>query len=82
MSLIYALDHPEDITGVISWNGIAHVDLLTADNKAEMRSTGRSYTLNGRTKQMMPLDLEILEVWNETRSDSISPVESVWRTSQ
>lgn len=61
VSLIYALDHPGEIAGVISWNGIANVDLLTADNKAEMRATGRSYTLNGRTKQMMPLDLEILE---------------------
>lgn len=61
VSLIYALDHPAEITGVISWNGITHVDLLTPENKAEMRATGRSYTLNGRTKQMMPLNLEILE---------------------
>ncbi|MBA2938026.1 alpha/beta fold hydrolase [Paenibacillus sp. CGMCC 1.16610] len=59
--LIYALDHPDQIAGVISWNGISNVDLLTEDNKKEMRTAGRSYTLNGRTKQNMPLDLEILE---------------------
>ncbi|NOV03362.1 alpha/beta hydrolase family protein [Paenibacillus planticolens] len=59
--LIYALDHPERIAGVISWNGIANVDLLTEENKEEMRRTGRTFTLNGRTKQNMPLDLEILE---------------------
>lgn len=59
--LIYALDHPDHIAGVISWNGISNVDLLTEDNKKEMRTTGSTYTLNGRTKQNMPLDLEILE---------------------
>jgi pimeloyl-ACP methyl ester carboxylesterase len=76
VSLIYALDHPTEITGVISWNGIAHVDLLTPENKAEMRATGRSYTLNGRTKQMMPLDLEILEDMerNEERFDIIGRI--------
>ncbi|WP_217582149.1 alpha/beta hydrolase, partial [Lysinibacillus sp. GbtcB16] len=58
--LIYALDHPEQIAGVISWNGVARVDLLSSENKEEMRRTGRSYTLNGRTKQNMPLNLEIL----------------------
>ena len=67
VSLIYALDHPEDIAGVISWNGITNVDLLTPENKAEMRDTGRSYTLNGRTKQLMPLDLEILEDMERNR---------------
>ncbi|WP_338042277.1 alpha/beta hydrolase family protein [Paenibacillus alba] len=59
--LIYALDHPEQISGVLSWNGTANVDLLTEENKAEIRAKGRTYTLNGRTKQNMPLDLEILE---------------------
>ncbi|NOU85068.1 alpha/beta fold hydrolase [Paenibacillus sp. LMG 31460] len=65
--LIYALDHPEHISGVISWNGIANVDLFTEENKAEMRATGRTYTLNGRTKQNMPLDLEILEDMEHNR---------------
>jgi pimeloyl-ACP methyl ester carboxylesterase len=65
--LINALDHPERISGVISWNGITDVDLLTEANKAEMRAAGRSYTLNGRTKQMMPLDLVILEDMEQNR---------------
>lgn len=67
VSLIYALDHPEHIAGVISWNGIANVDLFTEENKAEMRATGRTYTMNGRTKQNMPLDLEILEDMEHNR---------------
>lgn len=76
VSLIYALDHPGEIAGVISWNGIANVDLLTADNKAEMRATSRSYAMNGRTKQMMPLDLEILEDMerNQERFDFIGRI--------
>lgn len=65
--MIYALDHPEHIAGVISWNGIANVDLFTEENKDEMRATGRTYTMNGRTKQNMPLDLEILEDMEHNR---------------
>ncbi|MZQ81781.1 alpha/beta fold hydrolase [Paenibacillus sp. 5J-6] len=65
--LIYALDHPDQIAGVISWNGISNVDLLTEDNKKEMRTAGRTFTLNGRTKQNMPLDLEILEDMESNR---------------
>ncbi|MDF2653044.1 MAG: alpha/beta hydrolase [Paenibacillus sp.] len=65
--MIYALDHPEHIGGVISWNGIANVDLFTEENKVEMRATGRTYTMNGRTKQNMPLDLEILEDMEHNR---------------
>ncbi|OKP87959.1 lysophospholipase [Paenibacillus helianthi] len=59
--LLYALDHPEAITGVISWNGVTSIDLLTEDQKREMRAKGRTYVLNGRTGQQMPLDAIILE---------------------
>lgn len=65
--LIYGLDYSDLIAGVISWNGIANVDLLTEENKAEMRATGRTYTLNGRTKQNMPLDFEILDDMERNR---------------
>ena len=59
--LIHALDHPADTSGVISWNGITNVDLFSDQEKAEMKQTGRTHILNGRTKQRMPLDVEILE---------------------
>jgi pimeloyl-ACP methyl ester carboxylesterase len=61
VALIHALDHPSDVAGVISWNGVTDVDLLTAENKEDMRTSGRGYTLNGRTGQKMPLDVEIME---------------------
>lgn len=59
--LLYALDHPEEITGVISWNGITNLDLFTAEQKQEMKEKGRTFVLNGRTGQQMPLDIVILE---------------------
>lgn len=59
--LIYAMDHPGAVDGVVSWNGITRVDLYSAEEKAEMRQSGRAYVLNGRTKQRMPLDVVLLE---------------------
>lgn len=60
-SLVFALDHPDEITGVISWNGVTDLDLFTEDQKKDMREKGRAYVLNGRTGQQMPLDAVILE---------------------
>lgn len=60
-SLLYALDHPAEITGVISWNGITNLDLFTEQQKLEMRQKGRTHVLNGRTGQQMPLDAIIIE---------------------
>ncbi|MDP5273196.1 alpha/beta hydrolase family protein [Chengkuizengella axinellae] len=61
VSLIYSFDHPETVKGVISWNGITNVDLFTKEQKEEMKQKGISYVYNGRTKQQMPLNVEILE---------------------
>ncbi|WP_110930373.1 alpha/beta fold hydrolase [Paenibacillus bouchesdurhonensis] len=59
--LVYALDHQEDVTGILSWNGVTSLDLFTEAQKQEMRENGRSYVMNGRTGQQMPLDVAILE---------------------
>lgn len=59
--LIHALDYPGQVRGVVSWNGITNPDLLSDNQKEEMRRDGRSYVLNGRTGQQMPLDKVILE---------------------
>ncbi|MFC3750371.1 alpha/beta hydrolase [Paenibacillus sp. GCM10012306] len=61
-ALLYALDHPEGITGVISWNGVTQpADLYSPDQKQDMLQHGRAYILNGRTGQQMPLDAVLLE---------------------
>ncbi|MFD1776399.1 alpha/beta hydrolase family protein [Paenibacillus rhizophilus] len=59
--LLYALDHPGEVAGVISWNGVTDLDLFTEEQKQDMREKGRAYVLNGRTGQQMPLDAVILE---------------------
>jgi pimeloyl-ACP methyl ester carboxylesterase len=61
VSLLYAFDHPGEIAGVVSWNGITDVDLFTAEEKEDMRTKGRAYVRNARTNQQMPLDVEILQ---------------------
>lgn len=60
-SLLYALDHPEEIAGVISWNGIVHLDLFTDEQKRDLKEKGRAYVQNGRTGQQMPLDAVLAE---------------------
>jgi predicted esterase len=60
VSLIYAMDYPEQIDGVISWNGITNVDLFSREMKVDMVQQGRTFIPNARTKQEMPLDREIL----------------------
>ncbi|CAH1214554.1 hypothetical protein PAECIP111892_04042 [Paenibacillus auburnensis] len=60
-SLLYALDHPDEIAGVISWNGLTNLDLFTDEQKYEMKTLGRSHVLNGRTGQQMPLDAVLIE---------------------
>jgi len=59
--LVYSFDYPEFVQGVISWNGVTDLDLFSDEEKSEMKSKGRAYVYNGRTKQHMPLDLVILE---------------------
>ncbi|WJH37463.1 lysophospholipase [Paenibacillus sp. CC-CFT747] len=66
-ALIYAFDNPGKLTGVVSWNGIVKVDLFSEEEKKKMREEGRAYTINGRTKQAMPLDAEILEDMERNR---------------
>lgn len=59
--LVHALDHPDSVSGVISWNGVTNLDLFSDQQREEMRCNGRSYVLNGRTNQQMPLDVIIIE---------------------
>ena len=67
MCLVHALDHPGTVAGVVSWNGVTDLDLFTPEQKSEMRSTGRSSVVNGRTGQAMPLDVSILKDMDENR---------------
>ncbi|GIP36423.1 S9 family peptidase [Paenibacillus sp. J2TS4] len=61
VALIYAMDHPEEAAGVISWNGITDPDIFDTDVKEQMMSNGIGYIVNARTHQKMPLAKEILD---------------------
>lgn len=68
ISLIYALDHPEPVNGILSWNGSVHLGgMFPEDAKAQMRKEGRAYIYNARTKQEMPLDAVILDDLKENK---------------
>ncbi|GAA5345210.1 alpha/beta hydrolase family protein [Planifilum fimeticola] len=59
-SLLYALDDP-DVKGVVTWNGVADVDIFPEELKREIREKGTGTVLNARTGQEMPIHREVLE---------------------
>lgn len=77
--LLFGLDHPELVDGIISWNGIASFDLYSEEEKRMMREEGRAYTVNARTKQQMPLDRVVLEDLeaNAERFDLVGRIRSL-----
>jgi len=66
--MIYALDNPDLVQGVIGWNGSMNTDIFSEEDKHKMRTDGRAYTLNARTKQLMPLDRAILDDLEQNRA--------------
>ncbi|WP_134700171.1 S9 family peptidase [Ammoniphilus sp. YIM 78166] len=59
-SLIFAADQPE-ISCVVTWNGIANVDLFDDQLKKEIHEKGVGYIANARTKQDMPIRSIVLD---------------------
>lgn len=59
-SLLFAVNHAE-IKAIVTWNGIAHVDLFDDQLKEEIGKNGISYIANARTKQQMPIRSVVLE---------------------
>lgn len=79
-SLIYAMDHPTRISGVVSWNGAVKTDIYSDEEKQAMLRDGRAFTLNGRTKQQMPLNRIILDDMEMNR-ERYNIVERIAQTS-
>lgn len=59
-SLLFAAEHLE-IKAVVTWNGIADVDLFDEQLKDEIRKNGIAFISNARTKQQMPIRSIVLE---------------------
>ncbi|MCG7408547.1 alpha/beta hydrolase [Paenibacillus sp. ACRRX] len=77
-AILYALDHPTELTGVISWNGVTNMDLYSEAQKEELRRTGRSQVINARTGEALPLDAVVLHdlELNRARYDLIGRISS------
>ncbi|MGO4549151.1 alpha/beta hydrolase family protein [Paenibacillus sp. 2TAB23] len=59
-SVLFAAEHPE-IRGVVSWNGIANVNLFGAAFREQVLKDGIGYVTNARTKQEMPIEAVVFE---------------------
>lgn len=72
-SIIFASEHPQ-VKAVVTWNGIAFVNLFDEAFKAQMVEHGVAYVMNMRTKQEMPIKASFYEDLskNEERFDIVS----------
>lgn len=64
-SLIYALDHPEDIKAVTVWNSIHRPDFFAPELISEIEKRGIGYITNARTGQLLPIRREVLDDINQ-----------------
>jgi uncharacterized protein len=55
-ALLYAFSYPENIKAVVTWNGIAHVDVFGGEIRKQVEENGIGYIVNGRTGQKMPIE--------------------------
>ncbi|MCI3921594.1 alpha/beta hydrolase [Paenibacillus sp. TRM 82003] len=61
-AIVFALDRPDAIAGVVSWNGSTRFESMFGDAALRaMREEGVAYIDNARTKQRMPLTREIAD---------------------
>jgi uncharacterized protein len=55
------------VSALVTWAAVATFDRWDRNTKETWRSTGRIHTLNARTGQEMPLDLQLLEDYEANR---------------
>lgn len=60
-SIVYAADHPDEISAVVTWNGIAKADLFDDAFKEQIAEQGVAYVANARTGQQMPIRASFYE---------------------
>lgn len=58
--ILFAAEHPA-VQAVVTWNGIANVNLFDAAFEAEAIRNGAAYTPNARTGQQMPISRVFFE---------------------
>jgi pimeloyl-ACP methyl ester carboxylesterase len=60
-SLLYALDHPEEVKAAVVWNSIHRVDFFQPELLVELRNKGITHVINARTGQRLPIRREVLD---------------------
>lgn len=60
-SLIYALDHPDQVKAVSIWNSIHRVDFFAPDLIDDIEQKGVGYITNARTGQLLPIRREVID---------------------
>lgn len=79
-SIVYALDRPGAVAGVVAWNGSTRFEAMFGDAALRaMRGEGVAYIDNARTKQRMPLTREIADDLdaNRERFDIVGRIPSL-----
>ncbi|UFJ39428.1 alpha/beta fold hydrolase [Brevibacillus humidisoli] len=59
-AILFGANNPQ-VRGIVTWNGIANVNLFDAKLRAEIAQNGVGYILNGRTQQQMPISKVVIE---------------------
>ncbi|PWV97382.1 alpha/beta hydrolase family protein [Paenibacillus cellulosilyticus] len=59
--VLYAAEYPEDVKGIVSWNGIADCNLFSDEFREQVLEDGVGYVANARTKQQMPIAASFFE---------------------
>ncbi len=60
-AIMYASSHPEEINALVTWNGIANVDIFGQEVREQIKENGVGYVENARTKQKMPIYPIVIE---------------------
>lgn len=60
-TILYASAHPENVQVIVTWNGIAHVDIFGPEVRKQVEEKGVGYVINGRTGQQMPIEKVVLD---------------------
>lgn len=64
--MLHAASDP-DLDALVTWSSVSNFDRWDEERKAEWREAGRTYVLNSRTGQQMPLDVGLLEDLEQNR---------------
>ncbi|WP_134686019.1 alpha/beta hydrolase [Brevibacillus migulae] len=59
-AILFGAQHPQ-VKGIVTWNGIADVNLFDARLRAEIAEHGTGYIANARTGQQMPIRKVVID---------------------